>query len=69
MNWSVLDRDYRGDGVRVERPVEGGEKALHRVLRRRMVVDGERTYSAYSADELIELDNLARHDRRPGLPY
>ena len=59
----------RGAGrLEVGEPVQGGEKARRRRLQRRLVVDGERTYTAYSADELIEIDSIAHHGR-PGLPY
>ena len=50
------------------KPVEGGEKAQLRRLQHRLVQDGERTFHAYSADELIEIDSLAHHGR-PGMPY
>lgn len=39
-----------------------------RRLSQRIIQDGERTYRAYSADELIEIDSLAHHGR-PGMPY
>lgn len=68
IHWRLRQPDFPGDGVRVERPVDGGEKARSRVLRGRLVQDGERTYHAYSADELIEIDSLASHGR-PGVPY
>ena len=58
-----------GDGMYVDKPVYGGEKAKRRILRKRFVQDGERSYAAYSADELIEIDMQAHHHRRPGLPY
>lgn len=61
-------RDFPGDGVHVERLVEGGKTAQRRGLRGRLLKDGERTYTAYSADELIEIDSLAHHGR-PGRPY
>jgi hypothetical protein len=62
-------RDFPGDGFHVvEKPVESVEKARQRLLRGRLVQDGERTYHAYSADELIEIDSLAHHGR-PGMPY
>ena len=50
------------------KPVQGGENARARLLRGRLLKDGERTYRAYSADELIEIDSLAHHGR-PGMPY
>ncbi len=59
---------FPGDGLYVEKAVEGGEKSAWRLLRRRIVQDGERTYTAYSADEFIEIDSLAHHGR-PGRPY
>jgi hypothetical protein len=62
-------RDFPGDGIHVEKAVEGGEKARQRILRGRLIQDGERSYRAYSADELIEIDMQAHHNRRPGLPY
>ena len=52
----------------VGKPVQGGEKARPRVLNKRLIQDGERSYMAYSADELIEIDSLATHGR-PGHPY
>lgn len=58
-----------GDGIRMEAEVTGGKPARARRLRRNLVVDGERTYHAYSADELLEIENQASHYRRPGLPY
>lgn len=62
-------RDFDGDGVpRPGREPEGGTPAPRRLLRDRLVKDGERTYHAYSADELIEIDSLAHHGR-PGMPY
>jgi hypothetical protein len=61
-------RDFLGDGLVLDKAVEGGEKAPRRVLRSRLLQDGERTYHAYSADELIEIDSLAHHGR-PGQPY
>lgn len=61
-------RDFPGDGIRGERLVEGGEIAQRRRLRGRLLKDGERTYTAYSADELIEIDSLAHHGR-PGMRY
>ena len=60
--------DFPGDGIRVDKLVEGGDKARARVLRGLLIQDGERTYHAYSAEELIEIDSLAHHGR-PGMPY
>lgn len=62
------ERDFPGDGMRQDRGVAGGTPARRRLLRRRIVEDGERTYVAYSADELIEIESLANHGR-PGHPY
>ena len=50
------------------KPVQGGQKSRPRLLGKRIVQDGERTYTAYSADELIEIDSLAHHGR-PGQAY
>jgi hypothetical protein len=47
---------------------EADIRARRLVMARRVVQDGERTYHAYSADELIEIDSLAHHGR-PGQPY
>lgn len=59
----------RGEGrLTIEQPVEGGHKAPSRLLKRRLVTDGERTYTAYSADELLEIDSQAHHGR-PGMLY
>jgi len=60
--------DFPGDGIHIEKAVEGGEKARGRRLRARLTQDGERSYYAYSADELIEIDGQAHHGR-PGMPY
>ncbi len=59
---------FPGDGIRVEKAVQGGDKAKQRRLRGRLIQDGERSFHAYSADELIEIDSLAHHGR-PGVPY
>lgn len=68
-------RNFPGDGIHtsrvqamLDREAERAEKARQRTLRGRLVQDGERTYHAYSADELIEIDSLAHHGR-PGVPY
>lgn len=50
------------------KPVQGGEKAVRPMLQHRLVVDGERTFHAYSADELMSIDAEMDH-ARPGLPY
>jgi hypothetical protein len=60
--------DFLGDGLVVDKAVEGGQKSHRRRLGSRLVQDGERTYTAYSADELIEIDSIAHHGR-PGHPY
>ena len=64
----MTSRILRGELIhRTGKPVDTteAERAGTRLLRRRLIQDGERTYRAYSADELIELDNLAHHGR-PG---
>jgi hypothetical protein len=47
------------------KPILGGVMAKDRVLRGRLTQDGERTYTAYSADELIEIDSKLTRGR-PG---
>ena len=68
--WMARHRRFEGEPEPrlVGKPVHGGEKAKDRRLRGRMIQDGERSYMAYSADELIEIDSLAHHGR-PGLPF
>lgn len=63
-------RDFAGDGIhshdsRLDREATFAERAKSRQLRGRLLQDGERTYTAYSLDELIEIDSLATHGR-PG---
>lgn len=66
--FSVIDNRSPASPEFTGKPVEGGEKAPRPMLQHRLVQDGERTFHAYSADELIEIDSLAHHGR-PGLPY
>jgi hypothetical protein len=63
-------RDFVGDGMRVIRPLplDSVEKYARRRLMRRLVEDGERRYTAYSAEELLEIDSRSAH-ARPGMPY
>ena len=68
LTWMARHRRFEADSKLVGKPVQGGEKAKDRRLRGRMIQDGERSYLAYSADELIEIDSLATHGR-PGHPY
>ena len=68
LTWMARHRRFEPETRLVGKPVQGGEKAKDRRLRGRMIQDGERSYMAYSADELIEIDSLARHGR-PGHPY
>jgi hypothetical protein len=68
-----FNRDFVSDGLpknnwRLERDAARAERTSGRRLRGRLVSDGERTYRAYSADELIAIDGEAHHGR-PGLPY
>lgn len=48
-----------------ERDWKSAERAPERHLSKRLIQDGERRYTAYSLDELIEIDSLASHGR-PG---
>ena len=70
LTWMARHRRFEAEPETrmLGKPVHGGEKAKDRRLRGRMIQDGERSYMAYSADELIEIDSLARHGR-PGHPY
>ena len=76
-----VPRDFGGDGLRVarnrwaldantnaERDFASARRAPHRPIHRRLLQDGERTYQAYSLDELLEIESQAHHGR-PGLPY
>ena len=66
--FSIIDNRSPASPQFSGKPVEGGTPAPNRRLSSRLVSDGERTYRAYSADELIEIDSLAHHGR-PGMPY
>ena len=62
----------RSNGVRInltraERDAATARRVQSRRLYRHLLTDGERTYSAYSANELLEIESQA--DRaRPGHP-
>ena len=68
LTWMAPHRRFEPESKLVGKPVRGGQKAPDRRLTRRLYQDGERTYVCYSADELIELDSLAKHGR-PGHTY
>ena len=70
LTWMARHRRFEAEPETrmLGKPVHGGEKAQDRRLRGRMIQNGERSYMAYSADELIEIDSLATHGR-PGHPY
>ncbi len=64
----ILGANWNRDRIGGQ-PVDSVEKAPRRRLRARLVQDGERTYAAYSANELIEIESLTRNSYRPGMPY
>lgn len=60
-------RLIRGDGMHVEKAVEGGDKARHEPPRRRTItIDGQTLY-AVDAGLLLE-DESDHHPARPGHP-
>lgn len=63
MTWRAL----RGDGMHVDKPVEGGEKVVHLHPRRRAItIDGQTLY-AVDAGLLLE-DESNYNPARPGHP-
>ena len=56
------------ENARLERDARKAARAKSRQLNARLVQDGERTYTAYSLDELMEIDSELDAGR-PGLPH
>ena len=57
-----------GDETHYNLDISQARYAESKRLRRRLLADGERTYAAYSANELLEIESQA--DRaRPGHPF
>src|SRR5689334_10892786 len=64
INWQDIHAAGRGVwNSAAERDFDKAERAVGRRLNKRLVADGERTYRAYSLDELIEIASEAEMGR------